>query len=356
MGNRILLVVVLLILSTGAYAWIPQVDFNWTDIACKDGCCSMGGYFSTELTIAPQDRDIYLYRASFLCHDKGFEYEFATLEKYPGAYVAEIETGESETFILDGKIPHSPFSNFKYKVCIVYSISRSGDEGYESCTGWKILDNYGVTRRIECKSNSDCEKTEYCHKESACTTFCKPVSGYCGYVRNHEWVSYECCDNSSCSQNQICVNNTCINLTCECGYLQNHTCVKYECCSDTDCANSRYCYMNECVECRQNTDCAGNEICTTANKCSPLSCRECEHTVNHSCVQYECCDDTDCGQDYRCVTHECQQITTTSFIPTTTIPTTTLEPDTPSDNNSLMIIGFILVLLIAGIFFLVLRK
>lgn len=57
----------------------------------------------------------------------------------------------------------------------------------------------------------------------------------------------ECLENSSCKTNQYCSNETCMNLTEDCGYPENHSWVDYECCEDVDCGYKMICVNNSCI-------------------------------------------------------------------------------------------------------------
>ncbi len=57
----------------------------------------------------------------------------------------------------------------------------------------------------------------------------------------------ECLANSSCASNQYCSNETCTNLTGDCGYSENHSWVDYECCEDNDCGYRMICTNKSCI-------------------------------------------------------------------------------------------------------------
>jgi len=45
----------------------------------------------------------------------------------------------------------------------------------------------------------------------------------------------ECEINSDCLENETCSSSKCVPLDCGCGYPREHDCVSYECCNDSDC-------------------------------------------------------------------------------------------------------------------------
>ena len=57
----------------------------------------------------------------------------------------------------------------------------------------------------------------------------------------------ECLGNSSCAEDQYCLNETCLNLTGECGYPENHSWMQYECCEDDECGYKMLCQNNSCI-------------------------------------------------------------------------------------------------------------
>ncbi|MFH1393590.1 MAG: hypothetical protein ABIH29_01795 [Candidatus Micrarchaeota archaeon] len=57
-----------------------------------------------------------------------------------------------------------------------------------------------------CDENGDCASTEYCDSGS-----CRPVPrGACGYVSDHAWFDYECCEDGDCTEGFVCRENICI--------------------------------------------------------------------------------------------------------------------------------------------------
>ncbi len=51
----------------------------------------------------------------------------------------------------------------------------------------------------ECFSDSECRQTQYCSQG-----LCLIVTGTCGVAKNHEWVSWQCCQNSDCNRGEYC--------------------------------------------------------------------------------------------------------------------------------------------------------
>lgn len=117
----------------------------------------------------------------------------------------------------------------------------------------------------ECCENSQCGSTETCAGNS-----CVQVSGTCGYAAEHRWIGYDCCTdaecprgygcvahecapepecgtNAECASNQACVSGNCVQIVGECGYAASHEWVPYECCEDSECS-SGICSGNYCAE------------------------------------------------------------------------------------------------------------
>ncbi|MFH2101606.1 MAG: right-handed parallel beta-helix repeat-containing protein [Candidatus Micrarchaeota archaeon] len=60
--------------------------------------------------------------------------------------------------------------------------------------------------RGPCDEDGDCASTEYCDSGS-----CRPVPrGACGYVSDHAWFDYECCEDGDCTEGFVCRENICI--------------------------------------------------------------------------------------------------------------------------------------------------
>jgi hypothetical protein len=56
----------------------------------------------------------------------------------------------------------------------------------------------------KCLKDSDCAPSDFCRSGS-----CVAVSGTCGFVSNHTWFSYDCCDDIDCPSGQVCSNSKC---------------------------------------------------------------------------------------------------------------------------------------------------
>jgi hypothetical protein len=50
-----------------------------------------------------------------------------------------------------------------------------------------------------CTADGDCSGSSFCSAGS-----CEQVNGTCGFAFDHQWVPYECCDDSTCAANQYC--------------------------------------------------------------------------------------------------------------------------------------------------------
>jgi len=63
-----------------------------------------------------------------------------------------------------------------------------------------------VIAQPECNVDSNCSDDKYC-SNGKCTSV---QLGTCGYVSNHSWKSYECCNNSDCQSGYLCTNHSCM--------------------------------------------------------------------------------------------------------------------------------------------------
>lgn len=110
-----------------------------------------------------------------------------------------------------------------------------------------------------CDVDSDCASTETCEGGT-----CTQVECECGMIEDRTCVPYECCSDTECSEGEVCTGNQCViepgcttdsdcadEETCsseicipvetgECGYVQNHSWQDYECCQDSECADYPY--------------------------------------------------------------------------------------------------------------------
>jgi len=102
-------------------------------------------------------------------------------------------------------------------------------------------------------------------------------------------VKKYCESNNECELNEYCDKyNNCDLLVCnDCQYIQNHSCLDYECCDDTDCGSAQVCRNNSCER---------------------LVCGECQYAVNHLCKNYECCNDSDCESSQVCEQNICKEL------------------------------------------------
>jgi hypothetical protein len=139
--------------------------------------------------------------------------------------------------------------------------------------------NYEVCR-AGCTSDDACGDNQYCDASGAC----KPVGCPCGQISAHSCHPYACCADADCNASYTCVNHLCksqvvqpectSNDNCgddhycsngkcltvqigECGYVANHAWHSYECCNDSGCQKGSVCVNNSCVLYRIVTDPSG---------------------------------------------------------------------------------------------------
>lgn len=180
----------------------------------------------------------------------------------------------------------------------------------------------------ECASNYQCAWNEYCTNRQ-----CYSVpTGACGKVENHTWIQYQCCFDDDCSAGWVCgdhdcrryrlcvlmsdcqFDEICSNETRHCEYIQhnstcgvfsNHAWIDYECCNNTDCLAGKVCSNHSCIGCITSANCANDEACQSST-CVRLT--GCGLIANHTLTPYECCNNTDCFDEFACTDHHCRPI------------------------------------------------
>ncbi|MFH1520491.1 MAG: hypothetical protein ABID61_02500 [Candidatus Micrarchaeota archaeon] len=197
-----------------------------------------------------------------------------------------------------------------------------------------------------CSSNDDCLDNEQCIA-AATGDICLPVNeqSECGYVADHQWNEYQCCDDSACAGGKICDNHicelenpcntnsdcadtefcaplaigdVCLALNCEVyETIVNHECALKQgaCYDNSDCAVDHYCSNNFCFpkpSCTKDSDCINYfYFCVNQDYCEQYTCSDdSDCPANGYCDQYaklchnleygECSDDSDCGNDQTC--------------------------------------------------------
>ncbi len=120
-----------------------------------------------------------------------------------------------------------------------------------------------------CASDDACSDDQYCD-----ASVCKPVGCPCGQISAHSCHPYACCVDADCNASYTCINHLCqapaVQTECsvdgncrsdqycsngkclpvqlgECGYVTNHAWHAYECCNDSACQQGRACINNSCV-------------------------------------------------------------------------------------------------------------
>lgn len=128
----------------------------------------------------------------------------------------------------------------------------------------------------------------------------------------------ECGEDADCSEKEECKNNLCQRVECSCGYIEDHECISYQCCADSDCEPLQACVDNACVdhyECASDDDCEQAEYCDIAENAAAGFCEDvtglCGEVGDHEWVQYECGDEEGCPacpEGYRCDDNTCEPI------------------------------------------------
>ncbi|MFH0884353.1 MAG: right-handed parallel beta-helix repeat-containing protein [Candidatus Micrarchaeota archaeon] len=129
----------------------------------------------------------------------------------------------------------------------------------------------------------------------------------------------ECATDDDCADTEQCLDQQCVPVDCPNGKVVDHTC--YECTEDSDCPLGQSCVDHTCrqvYECDlndpadpadDNNDCGDDEYCDVpigqpGGSCKDVSC-DCGLIAGHACTEYECCLDSDCNPDEKCISHEC---------------------------------------------------
>ncbi|MEM4360147.1 MAG: right-handed parallel beta-helix repeat-containing protein [Candidatus Bilamarchaeaceae archaeon] len=121
----------------------------------------------------------------------------------------------------------------------------------------------------DCKPTEYCELPGYA--THLAMGRCLPVPCECGYVADHTCYPYDCCSDRDCAEGYRCDNHVCVpRIECEvdddcafderctdgkcvkiqpgeCGYIANHAWFVYECCNDTDCPTGYVCKEHTCI-------------------------------------------------------------------------------------------------------------
>ncbi|MEM2949269.1 MAG: hypothetical protein QXT05_02645, partial [Candidatus Bilamarchaeaceae archaeon] len=127
----------------------------------------------------------------------------------------------------------------------------------------------GCFNNDDCKPTEYCELPGYATHLAMGT--CLPVPCECGYVADHTCYPYDCCSDRDCAEGYRCDNHVCVpRVECEvdddcafderctdgkcvkiqpgeCGYIANHAWFDYECCNDTDCPTGYVCKEHTCI-------------------------------------------------------------------------------------------------------------
>ncbi|XP_023349869.1 keratin-associated protein 10-4 isoform X2 [Eurytemora carolleeae] len=153
----------------------------------------------------------------------------------------------------------------------------------------------------ECKQDSHCTAEEYCNEGGNCVKGCREsdVCGSCGQCVDHVCQEPECCLDSDCQDASTCVGGICTEPLCS---------------VDADCNEGEYCSTEGCIPgCTSDTSCPTDEYCDTSEHQCKEGCRggnncgTCGECVNHICQEPECCQDSDCKNEFTCVEGVCTE-------------------------------------------------
>lgn len=261
-----------------AYSWSASGSFD-----C-DGCCVEYKQFTYKSTITNTGEDNLFINAGKLIDYSGNKF---STKGDVDSYGWSVAPGEDITFSYSGRLPNSDSgSRLYYKHCLYIGGYWTGS--------WSCPSNYAsktvaLKSNFKCYTDANCPSEEYCHINNECkASDCLPIEqGKCGYISNHKWIDYECCENINCQDSETCMDNHCVSISCECGHISEHGCIHYECCENTACKSNEQCI---------------NHVCKEPN------CGYCEYVINHRCTKYECCEDTACKSNEQCVNHQCQKL------------------------------------------------
>jgi hypothetical protein len=105
-------------------------------------------------------------------------------------------------------------------------------------------------------------------------------------------------------------------------------------------------------ECTNDNECKSSEICNLATgNCKQIT-GTCGYAANHTWINYECCEDADCGEGKECdeFSNECKEIkiepnVSTNVSPNITNQTGNGEPETGNSEAPICPLGFIALVL-----------
>lgn len=135
------------------------------------------------------------------CGEYSFDYDMCTSGCHSDVECSDTQYCQTSSGIC--KPVGCPCGQIYDQSCHPYACCANAD-----CqTGYACIDHICKQQTLAgCKSNSDCNDTEYCTEGT-----CMPVQvGACGGIQNHAWLPYECCNSTDCSFGYTCSDHTCV--------------------------------------------------------------------------------------------------------------------------------------------------
>jgi hypothetical protein len=79
----------------------------------------------------------------------------------------------------------------------------------------------------------------------------------------------ECMSDDDCPAEEYCAAGDCLPIPCDCGFIDAHQCIAYECCLDSDCGENGHCGAHACsANTSGGTECSEDADCLDAEYCN----------------------------------------------------------------------------------------
>jgi parallel beta-helix repeat protein len=193
---------------------------------------------------------------------------------------------------------------FMFEGCGIDVRIHANHEDYSGNTVIKPLIDCSLCV-LECEEDIDCV-----HEEMCLLNACVPIDCPCGEIVDHACSAYECCSDSHCGEGLVCHDNSCIPeeeeppcafdsdcdmdescdagnctvITGSCGYIEDHEWVSHECGPDPECpecAPGVICQDHMCVE--TVVECPESGVVGTPQSCIAETglepCADCDYVI-----------------------------------------------------------------------------
>jgi hypothetical protein len=105
--------------------------------------------------------------------------------------------------------------------------------------------------------------------------------GHDTYEEEMELEDCSVCAPPVCEDDEQLVEGECVPIPCECGEIVNKQCVEFQCCADSDCGENEICEGHQCKPkptggCSSDLQCADNEYCDIPPGQNEGACKDVE--------------------------------------------------------------------------------